>query len=41
LNTILSPDLSAAEGRKIDFDSAWFDITSDATPEGVAPSEPV
>jgi len=37
----LTSNIALAEGRKIDFDPAWFDIDSDATPEGVAPSEPV
>ena len=28
---------AAREGKRIDFDEAWFDINSDATPEGVKP----
>jgi len=34
----LTANIAAKEGRGIEFDEAWFDVDSDATPEGVAPN---
>jgi len=33
----LTTNIAAKEGRRIEFDKAWFDPQSDATPEGVKP----
>lgn len=34
----LTANMAAREGRRIEFDPAWFDIHSDETPEGVKPN---
>lgn len=34
----LTTNIAAAEGRKIDFNPAWFDVFSDETPDGSTPT---
>ncbi|MDO4570839.1 MAG: Gfo/Idh/MocA family oxidoreductase [Planctomycetia bacterium] len=34
----ITTNIAAAEGRKIDFKPEWFDVMSDATPDGSTPS---
>jgi hypothetical protein len=35
----LTANMAARQGKRIEFKKEWFDIRSDETPEGVAPSE--
>lgn len=36
----LTSNISARDGRQIEFEDAWFDVNSDETPDGSKPSEP-